>query len=86
MDVLHYKLTNLENRVGNNDQERVGQVEQKPDLDRLDFRRARERGGDREVDRGQHHHARDVTWTDGGGPDDAESIWPKFVGLQTYSE
>ena len=44
---LHYK-------------ERKGQVEEEPDLHRLDVGGGWEAGGHREVDRGQDHHAGDV--------------------------
>ena len=50
----------LQHDVADDDHEGVGEVEQEPNLHGLDVRRAGERGGDREVDRGQHHHARDV--------------------------
>ena len=45
---------------GDDDEEGVGQVPQEPHLHRLDGRGAGQRGGDREVDRGQDHHAGDV--------------------------
>ena len=45
---------------GDDDEEGVGQVPQEPHLHRLDGRGAWQRGGDREVDRGQDHHAGDV--------------------------
>ena len=55
-----FSLCNLQNSVDNYDQERICQVEQKPHLHRLDDCCAGERGRHREVDGGQHHHARDV--------------------------
>ena len=36
------------------------QIEEEPDLDRLDVGGGGEAGGDREVDRGQDHHAGDI--------------------------
>ena len=45
---------------GDDYEEGVGQVPQEPHLHRLDGGGAGERGGDREVDRGQDHHAGDV--------------------------
>ena len=45
---------------GNDYEEGVGQVPQEPHLHWLDGGGAGERGGDREVDRGQDHHARDI--------------------------
>ena len=45
---------------GDDDEEGVGQVPQEPHLHRLDGRGAGQRGGDREVHRGQDHHAGDV--------------------------
>ena len=54
----------LQHDVADDDHERVSEVEQEPHLHGLDVRRAGERGGDREVDRGQHHHARDVQGED----------------------
>ena len=50
----------LQHDVADDDHEGVGEVEQEPHLHGLDVRGAGERGGDGEVDRGQHHHARDV--------------------------
>ena len=43
-------------------EEGIGQVPQEPHLHWLDGGGAGERGGDREVDRGQDHHAGDVNW------------------------
>ena len=48
------------NDGGDDDKEGVGQVTQKPHLHRLDGGRAGEGGGDREIHRGEHHHAGDV--------------------------
>ena len=56
----NFLLENLENSVCNNDQERIGQVDQEPSFHWLNPGCAGEGGGDGEVDRGQHHHARDV--------------------------
>lgn len=47
---------------GDDDEEGIGQVPQEPHLHRLYGGRAGEGGGDREVDRGQDHHAGDVHW------------------------
>ena len=41
-------------------QKRISQVEEKPPLDWFDAGRAGQGGGHREVDGGEHHHARDV--------------------------
>ena len=38
-------LSHLDENVGDDDQERVGEVEEEPDLDRLDGRGAGETGG-----------------------------------------
>ena len=56
--------TNLENDVGEDDLEGVEQVDQEPDLHRLDTGRAGQAGGHREVDGGQDHHAGDVDGVD----------------------
>ena len=50
--------------ICDDDQKRIGQVEEKPPLDWLDAGRAGQGGGDREVDGGQDHHARDVQGED----------------------
>ena len=52
--------SHLEENIDNDDEDRVGEVEEEPDLHWLDVGGAGEAGGDREVDRGQHHHAGDV--------------------------
>ena len=54
----------LENDVGEDDLEGVEQVDQEPDLHRLDTGRAGQAGGHREVDGGQDHHAGDVDGVD----------------------
>ena len=63
-NVMHLSNTGedqyLQQNVDDDDHERVEEVEQEPHLHRLDGGRAGKRGGDREVDGGQHHHARDV--------------------------
>ena len=46
--------------ICDDDQKRIGQVEEKPPLDWLDAWGAGQGGGDGEVDGGQHHHAGDV--------------------------
>ena len=56
--------SHLEYDIYNDDQEREGQVEEEPDLHRLDAGGAGEAGGDGQVDRGQHHHAGDVDGVD----------------------
>ena len=56
--------TDLENDVGEDDLEGVEQVDQEPDLHRLDTGRAGQAGGHREVDGGQDHHAGDVDGVD----------------------
>ena len=50
----------LEQNVGDDDEEGKSEVDEEPDLHRFDSQRAGESGGDREVNRGQHHHAGDV--------------------------
>ena len=50
----------LQQNVDDDDHEGIEEVEQEPHLHGLDGGRAGQRGGDREVDGGQHHHARDV--------------------------
>ena len=45
---------------GDDDEEGVGQVPQEPHLHRLDGGGAGQGGGDREIHRGEHHHAGDV--------------------------
>ena len=54
------RASDLQQNVDDDDHEGVEEVEQEPHLHRLDGGRAGKRGGDREVDGGQHHHARDV--------------------------
>ena len=56
--------SDLQQNVDDDDHEGVEEVEQEPHLHRLDGGRAGQRGGDREVDGGQHHHARDVDCDD----------------------
>ena len=50
----------LHDNICQYDQDGVCEVEEQPDLDRLDVGRAGEGGGDGHVDGGEHHHARDV--------------------------
>ena len=50
-------FSHLQQYVGDDDQEGVGEVEEEPDLHWLDVGGAGEAGGHREVDRGQDHHA-----------------------------
>ena len=54
----------LEENIDQYDEDRVGEVEEEPDLHWLDVGGAGEAGGDREVDRGQDHHAGDVDGDD----------------------
>ena len=56
--------TDLKNDVSEDDLEGVEQVDQEPDLHRLDTGRAGQAGGHREVDGGQDHHAGDVDGVD----------------------
>ena len=56
-NIIYIAKFYLEANVGQNDEEGVGQVEEEPHLHRLDVWGRREAGGDREVDRGQDHHA-----------------------------
>ena len=72
------------------------QIEEEPDLHRLDIRGGREAGGHREVDRGQDHHAGDVDGVDHvvpGVPSDVvrylvyqvhEDCWE--IGDQKYTD
>ena len=46
--------------VDNNDHDRIGQVEEKPDLNIFHSCSKRKTAGDRDVDGGQDHHAGDV--------------------------
>ena len=48
------------NDVSDDDQEGVGQVDEEPHLHWLDGGGGGQGGGDREVDRGEDHHAGDV--------------------------
>ena len=50
----------LENHLQEDDEAREGEVDEEPQLHRLDVRGGGEAGGHREVDRGQDHHAGDV--------------------------
>ena len=50
----------LHNNIDKDDHEGVDEADEQPDLHRLDAGRVGQRGGDREVDRGQDHHAGDV--------------------------
>ena len=56
--------TDLKNDVCEDDLEGIEQVDQEPDLHRLDTGRAGQAGGHREVDGGQDHHAGDVDGVD----------------------
>ena len=50
----------LHNNIDKDDHEGVDEADEQPDLHRLDAGRVGQRGGDREIDRGQDHHAGDV--------------------------
>ena len=56
--------THLKCDIDKYDEDREGQVEEEPDLHRLDVGGAGETGGHGQVDRGQHHHAGDVDGVD----------------------
>ena len=66
--------SHLQQNIDNDDEDRVGEVEEEPDLHWLDVGGAGEAGGDREVDRGQDHHAGDVD-----GVDHAELVFTSDV-------
>ena len=53
-------MTYLHDNICQYDQDGVCEVEQQPDLYRLDVGCAGEGGGDGHVDGGEHHHAGDV--------------------------
>ena len=59
-----YETSYLEYNINENGEKGIGQVEEEPDLHRLDDRGGGQTGRDREVDRGQHHHAGDVDGVD----------------------
>ena len=50
----------LKDHIDDDDEEGVGEVVEEPDLHGLDDGSAGEVAGDREVDRGQDHHAGDI--------------------------
>ena len=50
----------LHNNIDKDDHKGVDEADEQPDLHWLDAGRVGQRGGDREVDRGQDHHAGDV--------------------------
>ena len=60
------RRSHLEENIDDDDQDREGEVEQEPDLHRLDVGSAGEAGGHREVDGGQDHHAGHVDGVDHG--------------------
>ena len=74
MMIVSLTETDLKNDVGEDDLEGVEQVDQEPDLHRLDTGRAGQAGGHREVDGGQDHHAGDVD-----GVDHAVLVLPRDV-------
>ena len=57
-------LLYLQTDVDENDKERKGEVEQKPDLYRLDIRGGGQASRHREIDGGQDHHAGDIDGVD----------------------
>ena len=59
VDMNNFKIY-LKNNVDKDDKERISQVEEEPHLHRFDGGGAGQGGGDRQVDGGQHHHARNV--------------------------
>ena len=58
--VIYPSISHLKENIDDDDEERVGEVEEEPDLHRLDVGGAGETGGHREVDGGQHHKRGDV--------------------------
>ena len=48
--------SDLQQNVGDDDEEGEGEVDEEPDLHRFDSQSAGEAGGDREIDRGDDHH------------------------------
>ena len=56
--------SHLQQNIDNDDEDRVGEVEEEPDLHWLDVSSAGKAGGHREIDRGQDHHAGDVDSVD----------------------
>ena len=67
---LSDRKSHLEENIDQDHQDGEGEVEEEPDLHRLDVGGAGEAGGDGQVDRGQDHHAGDVDGVDhatGGG-------------------
>ena len=58
------RAANLKQDIDQNHEKRISQVKYQPDLHRLDVGGGWEAGGDREVDRGQDHHAGDVDRVD----------------------
>ena len=57
---LPERASYLEKNIDNDDHDRVGEVEEEPDLHWLDVGGAGEAGGHWEVDGGQHHQGGDV--------------------------
>ena len=58
------RQTYLQDHIDQDGGEGIGEVEDQPDLHRLDIRRDGQAGGDREVDGGEDHHAGDVDGED----------------------
>ena len=50
----------LHHHICNDNQERIGNAEEQPDLHRFNVRSVGKGHGDRHVDGGEHHHAGDV--------------------------
>ena len=63
-----YYVSYLKENIDDDDEERVGEVEEEPGLHRLDVGGAGEAVGDREVDGGQDHQGGDVQLEDQGVP------------------
>ena len=61
-----YYVSYLKENIDDDDKERVGEVEEEPDLHRFDVGGAGQAGGHREVDGGQHHQGGDVQLEDQG--------------------
>ena len=68
IDCTNLSVSHLKKNIDDDDKERIGQVEEEPDLHRLDVGCAGEAGGDREVDGGQDHQGGDVQLEDQGVP------------------
>ena len=78
--VIYPSISHLKENIDDDDEERVGEVEEEPDLHRLDVRSAGEAGGHREVDGGQHHQGGDVELEYQGVPD---RKWSTLISRDT---